>query len=76
MGFRERLPCSSKGSLNFSWRLVLAPLFVIDYVVVHELTHLTAHHHGPKFWENVRAVYSRCVEAKRWLKLHHHQLEL
>lgn len=67
--------CSSKGSLNLSWRLILAPLFVIDYVVVHELTHLSVHSHGPQFWEKVRAVYPRCAEAKKWLRRNHHQLE-
>lgn len=67
--------CSSKGSLNFSWRLMLAPLFVIDYVVVHELTHLIVHSHGPKFWDKVRVFYPQYAEAKKWLKIHRHQLE-
>ena len=42
--------CSSKGTLSFSWRLILAPLHVADYVVVHEVCHLKEMNHSPKFW--------------------------
>ena len=42
--------CSSKGTLSFNWRLVLAPHDVLDYVVVHEMCHLVELHHGPAFW--------------------------
>ena len=48
--------CSSKKSLNFSWRLVMASDEVIDYVVVHELAHLTEMNHSPRFWKIVQGV--------------------
>jgi predicted metal-dependent hydrolase len=62
--------CSTKGNLNFNWRLLMAPLEVVDYVVVHELVHLTIPHHGAAFW---REVEHWCPERKRyqrWLRDH------
>lgn len=54
---RKRLgSCSFRGRLNFSWRLIMAPLEIIDYVVVHELTHLEELNHSFRFWNKVRAV--------------------
>ena len=48
--------CSSKGSLRFNWRIVMAPLALIDYVVVHELCHLVVANHSDRFWEQVARV--------------------
>jgi len=48
--------CSSKGNLNFSWRLVMLPIRVIDYVVVHELAHLEEHNHSKNFWTKVKTI--------------------
>ncbi|MBX7149054.1 M48 family metallopeptidase [bacterium] len=61
--------CSIKGNLNFTWRLVLAPLWVLDYVVVHELAHLKHHNHSHRFWEQVAMMYPNYKEASLWLKL-------
>ena len=57
--------CSSRGTLSFNWRLVLAPHDVLDYVVVHEVCHLVELHHGPAFWQLVAqaAAAVRRVEA-------------
>lgn len=56
------------GSLSFSWRLVLAPTFVLDAVVVHELAHLRHADHGARFWELAKAHAPRTDEARRWLR--------
>jgi hypothetical protein len=61
--------CSGKGSINFSWRLVLASLDVVDYVVVHELAHLEHHNHSGKFWFLVGQYAPNYKQAKKWLNL-------
>jgi len=66
--------CSSKGVLNFSWRLVMAPRDVVDYVVVHEVVHLEELNHSKRFWQKVKALTPDFLQAKRWLKLHHRSL--
>ncbi len=48
--------CSSKGSLNFSWRLVMAPPDIIEYVVVHELVHLKEQNHSSRYWKKVESI--------------------
>ena len=62
--------CSSKGALNFNWRLVLAPHDVLDYVVVHEICHLVELNHGPRFWRLVERRRPRYRDSKRWLDDH------
>jgi hypothetical protein len=59
--------CSTTGLLSFSWRLVLAPPPVLDYVAAHEVAHLAEMNHGPRFWALVRRACPRMDEAKRWL---------
>jgi len=60
--------CSAQGSLNFSWRLVLAPPFVLDYLAAHEVAHLKEMNHSPQFWRVAHALCPRLEEAERWLK--------
>jgi predicted metal-dependent hydrolase len=68
-GAKKRLgSCSAKNSLNFTWRLVLAPLRVIDYVVIHELCHIEVKNHSARFWNKVRDFCPSYREEKRWLK--------
>jgi predicted metal-dependent hydrolase len=62
--------CSSARVLSFSWRLILAPTFVLDYVAAHEVAHLKEMNHGPRFWALVRKTNPRMEEARRWLKKH------
>jgi predicted metal-dependent hydrolase len=62
--------CSSKGALNFNWRLVLAPHDVLDYVVVHEVCHLVELNHGPAFWELVARRRPDYRDSKQWLDDH------
>jgi hypothetical protein len=66
--------CSSRGVLNFSWRLMMAPRAVVDYVVVHEVVHLEALNHSKRFWQKVKTLAPDCHESKRWLELHHRPL--
>ena len=61
---------SANGSLSFSWRLVLAPPFVLDAVVVHELAHLRIRSHDKRFWGLVEHHAPRTPEARRWLRDH------
>jgi len=60
--------CSAKGNLNFSWRLSLAPLEVIDYVVVHELAHIVHKNHSRKFWKLVSEIYPQFKLCRKWLR--------
>jgi predicted metal-dependent hydrolase len=62
--------CSSQGALSFSWRLIMAPSFVLDYVAVHEVAHLVHMNHGPKFWRLVLSHCSQAKPARDWLKRH------
>ncbi len=66
--------CSSSRVLSFSWRLVLAPPWVLDYVAAHEVAHLKEMNHGPRFWQTVERTYPRMDEARFWL--HRHGVEL
>ena len=61
---------SASGGLSFSWRLVLAPPFVLDSVVVHELAHLRIRNHSQRFWSLVEGHAPRTPEARRWLREH------
>jgi len=60
--------CSSKGSLNFNWRLMLAPPEVMDYVIVHELCHLKELNHSTRFWAHVGQVLPNYSVCKIWLR--------
>lgn len=60
--------CTLKNNVNFNWRLMKAPMFVIDYVIIHELAHLIEANHTPRFWNIVRAQAPTMDKAKAWLK--------
>ncbi len=60
--------CSARGTLSFTWRLVLAPLAVIDYVVLHELAHLRLKNHSKQFWQQVEAWLPDYRRHREWLK--------
>ncbi|MCB1392944.1 MULTISPECIES: M48 family metallopeptidase [unclassified Nitrobacter] len=59
--------CTSSGSLSFSWRLILAPPFVLDYLAAHEVAHLVEMNHSPRFWKVVARICNHVERAKRWL---------
>jgi len=60
--------CGAHGSINFTWKLVMAPLSVIDYVVVHELAHTVERNHSARFWDKVAAVLPDYKLRQKWLK--------
>jgi len=68
--------CTPIGNLNFNWRLIKAPIHVIEYVIVHELAHLRESNHTPRFWNIVKTQIPRFDEAKKWLKDNGHLLEV
>jgi predicted metal-dependent hydrolase len=68
--------CSSKETLSFTWRLVMAPLDVIDYVVVHELCHLKEMNHSKVFWAQVEAILPDYKIRRKWLKVNGAKLHL
>jgi predicted metal-dependent hydrolase len=62
--------CAPDGTLAFSWRLVMAPPEVLDYVVAHEVAHLTHMNHGPRFWALVDRLTPHAEAAKAWVAAH------
>ena len=62
--------CSSTGRLMFSWRLIMAPPHVLDYVAAHEAAHLVHMHHGPAFWQAVEDVFPSWRHSRDWLRRH------
>ena len=59
--------CSTKGNISLNWRLILAPKYVAEYVVLHELIHTKVLNHSQRFWVQLRAICPRCKEAIQWL---------
>jgi predicted metal-dependent hydrolase len=62
--------CSTTRVLSFSWRLILAPPHVLDYVAAHEVAHLAQMNHGPKFWALVARTMPKMEEARAWLRVY------
>src|SRR5215468_264073 len=62
--------CSNTGVLSFSWRLILAPPFVLDYLAAHEVCHLVELNHSLRFWRLVKRIYPDVERAKVWLDVH------
>ena len=60
--------CSSSGALTYNWRIIKAPIKIIEYIVVHELCHLIEHNHSPKYWKNVEKHIPLWKEHRSWLK--------
>lgn len=60
--------CSGRNNLNFTYRLSMAPLPVVEYVVVHELAHLKVRNHSPEFWQAVEGLWPNYRQDRKWLK--------
>ena len=67
--------CTTRNNINFNWRLIKAPMFVVDYVIIHELAHLLEANHTPRFWNIVRTQSPKMEKAKQWLIDHGQLLE-
>src|SRR6202035_2048485 len=68
--------CTSAGSLSFSWRLILAPAFVLDYLRAHEVAHLVEMNHSARVWRVAGWVCGHVYRAKTWLDTHGNDLHL
>lgn len=67
--------CNSLGKVQFNYLLMMAPKWVVDYVIVHELCHLQHLNHSREFWQLVEQYYPHYLLAKQWLKKHQHKLQ-
>ena len=68
--------CSSRDRITFSWKIVLAPLPMVDYVVVHELAHLSERNHSSNFWKIVETILPDYRVRRQWLKEHGYLLDV
>lgn len=66
--------CGPNGNLNIAWRLVMAPVTVIDYVIVHELSHIEIRNHSKEFWRRVGDVIPDYKKVEKWLRDNGHFL--
>lgn len=62
--------CTPEGNIYLNWRIVMAPVRVIDYIIVHELAHLRIPEHNQDFWNLVRSILPHYEEDKEWLRIH------
>ncbi|MFA6521319.1 MAG: SprT family zinc-dependent metalloprotease [Candidatus Gracilibacteria bacterium] len=60
--------CSHNNAIHFSWKLIMAPLDVVDYVVVHELAHIPEKNHSKKFWDKVATILPDYKARRKWLR--------
>jgi predicted metal-dependent hydrolase len=67
--------CSTTGAIRFNWRIVMAPLSVLDFVVVHEMCHLLVKDHSKEFWRQVSLIFFDYKERREWLKQHAYWLK-
>ncbi|ADG06445.1 M48 family metallopeptidase [Kyrpidia tusciae] len=68
--------CTKNGTININWRILMAPMRIVDYVVVHELAHMIHRNHSPDFWSVVASVLPDYAERKEWLRVHGPALEV
>ncbi len=68
--------CSSQKNLNFNWKLILAPPYILDYVIIHELAHTIQLNHSAAFWKIVEDIYPNYRECRQWLRKHGETLNI
>jgi len=66
--------CSHDNRLSFSWRIILAPLVIIDYILIHELAHIKVKNHSRNFWESIASIFPDYKQRRLWLKENSHRL--
>ena len=73
---KNRWASRSKTALNFHWKVMLAPMSIVDYIIVHELAHYLKKNHSSEFWEIVESVMPNYIEKKNWLRLNGANLDI
>jgi len=68
--------CRGQGRLIFNWRIIMAQLQIIDYVIVHELVHVIERNHSRRYWNKISSIYPNYQSCKKWLKQNGHLLEI
>lgn len=68
--------CTPANNIIFNWRIIKAPMYVVNYLVAHELVHLIENNHTPRFWNMLSIQVPNYLEAKEWLKKNGHLLEV
>ncbi len=68
--------CTSDKRLIFNWKIIMAPVYIIDYVIIHELAHIKIPNHSSKFWKFVESVYPKYQSSKEWLRINGLTLDL
>ena len=68
--------CSNLGDISFHWAIIMAPHYIVDYVVVHELCHMIHHNHSPSFWQQVEKVLPNYRDYRDWLKFNGQELKV
>jgi len=68
--------CTAANNLSFNWRLIMAPISVIDYVITHELAHLEEKNHSRQFWAKVSSIFPPFKKSKTWLRDNGHKLTI
>jgi predicted metal-dependent hydrolase len=68
--------CSITGQIQYNWKLIMAPVSVIDYVIIHELCHTLHHNHSRQFWQLVEQICPRYQQERLWLNHHGASLDI
>jgi predicted metal-dependent hydrolase len=68
--------CSPKNNLHFSWKIIMCPITVIDYVIVHELSHIEFRNHNKAFWTRIKTIIPNYKECQEWLDLNRKLLSI
>jgi len=60
--------CNSRGEISYNWKIIMTPHRIVDYLVVHELSHLIHHNHSKQYWNQVRSIVPDYQDRRDWLK--------